>query len=195
MVVKEVSMEAWLCQSSSNGKDCVKSYVGSILFDNNNTNTGKKTHLAKTGKISVPLRGGDTLVAHAANLWNKSVMLPRALTMSSTKTAALTLAVSPRFEDVDLILRDLPRLLRLVGGLLQNVSRLHPLIGQVHREVGREKWREKNTIFANSALDASRTKIIFANGAKGHTSAAHTSAAHTSAAYMSAQCKRLSRKT
>jgi hypothetical protein len=92
MVVKAVSMEAWMCKSSSNGKDSVRNYVRSILFDNNKSNTGKKTRSAKTGEISVPLRGGDSFVAHAASVWNKSVMLRRALTKSSAKTAALNFA-------------------------------------------------------------------------------------------------------
>jgi hypothetical protein len=92
MVVKVVSMEAWMCKSSSDGKDGVRNYVGAILFDDNKTDTGKMTRLAKTGKISVPLRGGDTFVAHAANVWNKSDMLCRAFTKLSAKRAALNLA-------------------------------------------------------------------------------------------------------
>jgi hypothetical protein len=93
MVVKAVSMVAWMCKSSSDGKDGVRNYVSSILFDNNKTNTGKKMRSAKTGEISNPLRGGgDTFVAHAANVWDKSVMLRRALTKLSAKTAALNLA-------------------------------------------------------------------------------------------------------
>jgi hypothetical protein len=58
MVVKAVSMVAWMCKSSSDGKDGVRNYVSSILFDNNKTNTGKKMRSAKTGEISNPLRGG-----------------------------------------------------------------------------------------------------------------------------------------
>jgi hypothetical protein len=57
MVVKAVSMEACMCKSSNDGKDGERNYVGSILFDDNKTNTSKKTRSAKTSKISVPLRG------------------------------------------------------------------------------------------------------------------------------------------
>jgi hypothetical protein len=57
MVVKAVSMEAWMCKSSSDGKDGVRNCLGAILFDDNKTDTGKKMRLAKTGEISVPLRG------------------------------------------------------------------------------------------------------------------------------------------
>jgi hypothetical protein len=56
MVVKVVYMEAWMGKSSSDGKVGVRNYVGAILFDNNKSKTGTKTHSAKTGKISIPLR-------------------------------------------------------------------------------------------------------------------------------------------
>jgi hypothetical protein len=42
MVVKAVSMEAWMCKTSSDRKDGVRNQVGTILFDNNNSKTGKK---------------------------------------------------------------------------------------------------------------------------------------------------------
>jgi hypothetical protein len=35
-------------------------------------------------------------------------------------------------RDVDLTLRDLPFLLRLVGGLLRDTGRLHPHVEQFH---------------------------------------------------------------
>jgi hypothetical protein len=134
MVVKAVSMEAWTCKSSSDGKDSVRNYVGTILFDNNKTDTDKKTRSAKTVEIGVPLRGDDTFVAHAATMWNKSDMLRRAL----AKTDALNLGQPlPAVKDVDLHLRDLACLLRLVGCLLRDVGRLHRLVGQVLQEVGR----------------------------------------------------------
>jgi hypothetical protein len=97
MLVKVVSMEAWMCKTSSDGKDGIRNYVGAILFDNSKSKTGKKTGSAKTGKIIVPLRGVDTFVAQqAVNVWNKSAMLRNALTKLAAKKAALDLAkISP----------------------------------------------------------------------------------------------------
>jgi hypothetical protein len=48
MVVKAVSVEAWMCKHSDDGKDGARNYVGSLLFDNNKTDTAKKTRSAKT---------------------------------------------------------------------------------------------------------------------------------------------------
>jgi hypothetical protein len=63
MVVKAVAMEAWMCKTSTDGKDGARNYVAAILFDNKKSKTGKKTCSTKTGKISVPLRGGHVLGA------------------------------------------------------------------------------------------------------------------------------------
>jgi hypothetical protein len=41
MVVKAVSMEAWMCKSSDDRKDGARNFVGSILYDDNKTNTAK----------------------------------------------------------------------------------------------------------------------------------------------------------
>jgi hypothetical protein len=61
MVVKAVSVEAWMCKHNKDGKDGARNYVGSLLFDNNKTDKAKKTPLRKkTGEINVPLRGEDT---------------------------------------------------------------------------------------------------------------------------------------
>jgi hypothetical protein len=58
MVVKVVAIEAWMCKTSTDGKDGARNHVGAILFDDNKSETGKMTCAAKTGKITVPLRGG-----------------------------------------------------------------------------------------------------------------------------------------
>jgi hypothetical protein len=92
MVVKAVSVEAWMCKHSDDGKNGARNYVGSLLIENNKTDMAKKTSLAKTGEITVPLRGGDTFIVNAATVWNKSGTLRNALTKAAAKKAALDLA-------------------------------------------------------------------------------------------------------
>jgi hypothetical protein len=52
----------------------------------------KMTRSARTGQIIVPLRGGDTFVTHAANVWNRSATLRHAPTKAVAKKAASDLA-------------------------------------------------------------------------------------------------------
>jgi hypothetical protein len=54
------------------------------------TATAKTTRSAKTGQIKVPLRGGDTFIAHAANVWNRSVLLRAAPTKAAAKKVSLS---------------------------------------------------------------------------------------------------------
>jgi hypothetical protein len=58
MVVKAITAETWSCYHSDDGKDGARNHVGSILFLDNKTATAKTTRSAKTGQITVPLRGG-----------------------------------------------------------------------------------------------------------------------------------------
>jgi hypothetical protein len=58
MVVKAVAAKTWSCFHSNNGQDGSRNHVGSILFNDNKTATSKTTRLARTGQITVPLRGG-----------------------------------------------------------------------------------------------------------------------------------------
>jgi hypothetical protein len=92
MVVKAIAAETWSCYHSDDGKDGARNHVGSILFSDNKTATAKTTRSAKTGQITVPLRGGDTFVTHAANVWNRSVSLRAAPTKTAAKKAASDLA-------------------------------------------------------------------------------------------------------
>jgi hypothetical protein len=68
MVVKAIAAETWSCYHSDDGKDSARNYVGSILFSDNKTATAKTMRSAKTGQITVPLRGGDTFITHAAHM-------------------------------------------------------------------------------------------------------------------------------
>jgi hypothetical protein len=58
IVVKAIAAETWSSFLSDDGKDGARNHVGTILFTDNKTATAKTTSLAKTGQITVPLRGG-----------------------------------------------------------------------------------------------------------------------------------------
>jgi hypothetical protein len=92
MVVKAIAAETWSCYHSDDGKDGSRNHVGSILFSDNKTATAKTTRSSKTGQITVHLRGGDTFVTHAANVWNRSVSLRAAPTKAAAKKEASDLA-------------------------------------------------------------------------------------------------------
>jgi hypothetical protein len=80
MVVMAIVAEAWSCYHSKDGQDGAKNHVGSILFADNKTATAKTTQLARTGPITVPLRGVDTFITNTANVWNRSGALCNAPT-------------------------------------------------------------------------------------------------------------------
>jgi hypothetical protein len=61
MVVKAVAAYAWSCYHSNIRKDGARNHIGSILFTDNKTATAKTTWSARTGQITVPLRGGGHL--------------------------------------------------------------------------------------------------------------------------------------
>jgi hypothetical protein len=92
LVVKAIVAETWSCYHSDDGKDGARNHVGSILFTDNKTATAKTTRSARTGQITVPLRGGDTFITHASNLWNRSVMLRATPTKEAAKKALSDLA-------------------------------------------------------------------------------------------------------
>jgi hypothetical protein len=84
MVVKAIAAETWSCYHSDDWQDGARNHVGLILFSDNKTATVKTTRSARTGHITVPLRGGgDTFVTHAANVWNRSATLRHTPTKAS----------------------------------------------------------------------------------------------------------------
>jgi hypothetical protein len=92
MMVKAIAAETWSCYHSDDGKDGARNHVWLILFTDNKTDTAKTTRSARTSQITVPLRGGDTFVTHADNVWNRSSKLRGAPTKVATKKAASDLA-------------------------------------------------------------------------------------------------------
>jgi hypothetical protein len=75
MVIKAIADETWGCFHSDDGRNGAHNHDGRLLFSDKRTATAKTTRSAKTGQIKVPLRGGDTFIAHA---WNRSAMLRQA---------------------------------------------------------------------------------------------------------------------
>jgi hypothetical protein len=92
MVVKAIAAETWGCFHSDDGRNGARNHVGSLLFLDKRTTTAKTTRSAKTGQIEVPLRGGDTFIAHAAHVWNRSAALRQATSKAKAKKAASDLA-------------------------------------------------------------------------------------------------------
>jgi hypothetical protein len=88
MVVKTIVAETWSCFHSDNGGNGARNHVDRLLFSDKRTGTAKTTRSAKTGLVEVPLRGGDTFIAHAAHVWNRSATLRQATTKAKAKPAA-----------------------------------------------------------------------------------------------------------
>jgi hypothetical protein len=57
MVVKAIAAKTWSCYHSDDGQDGARNHVRSILFTDNKTATAKTTRSARTGQITVLLRG------------------------------------------------------------------------------------------------------------------------------------------
>jgi hypothetical protein len=92
MVMKAVAAKAWICYHSDDGQDGSGNHIGSILFEDKKTATVKKNRSARSGHITIPLRGGDTFIPHAANVWNRSGTLRSVPTKAAAKKAASDLA-------------------------------------------------------------------------------------------------------
>jgi hypothetical protein len=91
-LVKAIVAKTWGYFHSDDRRDDSLNHVGRLLFSDKRTATAKTTRSAKTGQIEVPLRGGDTFITHAAQVWNRSATLRRATTKAKAKKAASDLA-------------------------------------------------------------------------------------------------------
>jgi hypothetical protein len=77
MLVKAIAAETWGCFHSDDGRNGARNHVGRLLFSDKRTGTAKTTRLAKTELVEVLLRGGNTFVTHAAQVWNRSPLSDR----------------------------------------------------------------------------------------------------------------------
>jgi hypothetical protein len=91
LVTRSVAMEAWAAFSSLDGGDGARNTVGSKIFD---TTAARPSRATSAGLAKVPLRGHDTLVSHAARIWNMCPALRLAGTRASAKKAAYAFAAS-----------------------------------------------------------------------------------------------------
>jgi hypothetical protein len=88
MVVKAVAAKTWSCFHSNDGQDGSRNHVGSILFTDNKTATSKTTRSARTGQITVPLRGATP----SSHTRNRLATLRHSPTKAAAKKAASDLA-------------------------------------------------------------------------------------------------------
>jgi hypothetical protein len=132
MVVKAIVAETWSCYHSNNGKEGARNHVGTILFSDNRTDTAKTTRLARTGQITVPLRGGQHLRHPRGPHVEQVCHTPPSTHEGGSKEGGVRLGKS--FPALVEFLRDLTPRLQLVGCFLRLVGRLLRDVGQ---EVGR----------------------------------------------------------
>jgi hypothetical protein len=140
MVVKAIAAETWSCYHSNNGKDGARNHVETILFSDNRTDTAKTTRSAKTGQVSVPLRG-VTPSSHRRPRCEQIGHTPPSAHEGGSKEGGVRLGKSiPALVE---ILRDLTSRLRhvecslqVVGRLLRDVGCIPGNVSRVRQEVG-----------------------------------------------------------
>jgi hypothetical protein len=94
MVVKAIAAETWSCFHSNDGGNGARNHIVRLIFSDKRTDLAKTTRSAKTGRVEVPLRGGDTFVTHAAHVWNGSAPLRQATTKAKAKRRPQTSKVN-----------------------------------------------------------------------------------------------------
>jgi hypothetical protein len=90
MVVSAIGMEAWKAYWSTDGGKGHKNQVGAILYDGAIGAVASNEHSSRSamvGRTQVPLRGHNTFVNHAANIWNLCPALREAKTKGEVKRA------------------------------------------------------------------------------------------------------------
>jgi hypothetical protein len=131
MEVKAIAAETWSCYHSEDGKDGARNHVGTILFTDNKTSTAKTTRSARTGQITVPLRGGtpSSRMRPTCGIGQSSYAPGRRRLLQRRRHQ--TWKVSPHFS------KDLTSRLRLLGCSLRVMGRLPGNVGRLLQEVGR----------------------------------------------------------
>lgn len=90
LVTKAVALEAWTAYTSCDGHGGGRNPLGVAMFDSAGYN--KYTRAAAAGRVQNPLRGQNTLVSHAIEVWNVCPPLRAAATRAEARRAALQLA-------------------------------------------------------------------------------------------------------
>jgi hypothetical protein len=94
MVVKATATEAWKAYVSKDGGAGERNPVGQLIFGPRFgiPENVRPTRSVAAGILPIDLRGQDTFVAHAAELWNQAPLLRVAQTLGKAKQAAKLLA-------------------------------------------------------------------------------------------------------
>jgi hypothetical protein len=95
LVVSSTATEAWKAFSSRDGGAGERNPVGVLIFGprlGDVLTNARPTRSVVAGHVPIALRGQDTFVTHAAEIWNFSAELRVARTLSEAKRAAKSLA-------------------------------------------------------------------------------------------------------
>jgi hypothetical protein len=94
MVVEATATEAWKAYVSKDGGTGERNPVGQLIFGPRCgvPENVRPTRSVAAGILPIDLRGQDTFVTHASELWNQAPLLRVAKTLSEAKRAAKLLA-------------------------------------------------------------------------------------------------------
>jgi hypothetical protein len=93
VTVKSTAIEAWKAYHSHDGNDNGRNMLGKLLFGDSAVHDQRHMRSSADGKILIPLRGQETFVAHAAAIWNSSIMLREASSKSEASAIARAIAL------------------------------------------------------------------------------------------------------
>ena len=85
LIIRTICLEAWKAFGSTDGGDGQRNPIGSILFASWDT---RPLRSSAAGEVRVPLRGENTFVRHAAEIWNKLPDLRDASTLGAARKVA-----------------------------------------------------------------------------------------------------------
>jgi hypothetical protein len=94
MAVEATAMEAWKAYVSADGGAGERNPAGQLIFGPRSAVLGnaRPTRSVTAGILPIDLRGMDTFVVHAADIWNRAPLLREAKTLGEAKRVAKQLA-------------------------------------------------------------------------------------------------------
>jgi hypothetical protein len=96
LTVKAMALEAWKAFHSRDGGDGARNMLGKAIFGgqtNDDSNRNRQTRSAADGKVVIPLRGENTYIRYAAEIWNMSRELREAGSVPEAAAVARKLAL------------------------------------------------------------------------------------------------------
>jgi hypothetical protein len=85
-------MEVWKAFHSSDGGNGSRNRIGKLIFDSQVAAGACPSQSATAGRVKVPLRGVETMVRHAAEVWNACPALRLSATRHQAERAATKFA-------------------------------------------------------------------------------------------------------